>query len=538
MDLAAIFAENFVPERTSFRLLTKDGLQTAQYAGRTILQVQPETLKRLAKEAFHDINFFFRTSQLEQWAAILGDPLASANDKFVGAALLKNAAISAEGVLPACQDTGTATVVAFKGEQLWTGGGDAQTVESGIGEAYAESAFRFSQIAPFSVFDEQNTKTNLPAQIDIYAAAGGEFQFLFVAKGGGSSNKTMFMQETKALLNEASLLEFLREKIGAIGVAACPPYHLALVIGGSSPEFNLKLLKLASGEALDHLPNQGDGSGMPYRDREWEEKLCAIAMETGLGAQFGGRFLALDARVIRCARHGASCPVSLGLSCSAHRNILGRICAEGVFLEELDRKPGRFLSAAVAAMGQMVGRNTTVPVDLDQGMDSVCAQLRRCPVGTLVLLSGTMIIARDAAHARLNQLLRDGKPLPKYLKQHPVYYAGPSTTPPGRVIGSLGPTTAQRMDSYLGPFMAQGASLVTMAKGQRTEAAVEACRIYGGFYLGTIGGAAALQAQENIVSCELIDYEDLGMEAVYRVEVRNLPAFVVIDHQGNNLYQR
>jgi fumarate hydratase, class I len=538
MDLASMFAENFAPARTDLRLLSREGLRVTEFGGKAVLQVQPGVLPQLAEEAFHDINFLFRTAHLEQWAGILKDAQSSANDRFAAAALLKNAAISAEGILPACQDTGTATVMAFKGEQVWTGGDDAAQLETGIRKAYAENYFRFSQIAPLSMFEEKNTKSNLPAQIDIYAAAGAEYQFLFVAKGGGSSNKTAFFSETKALLNESSLTAFLKEKVQALGVAACPPYHLALVVGGTSPEFNLKLLKLASAGALDYLPEQAGGSGIPYRDRQWEGKLCEIAVQTKLGAQFGGKYLALDARVIRCARHGAGCPVSLGVSCSAHRNILGRISARGVFLEALDRDPARYLSAALPVIEEAIGKEAAPSINLDQGIEEVCAKLSRCPVGALVSLSGTMIIARDAAHARFNQLLKDGRPLPEYLKRHPVYYAGPANTPPGRVIGSLGPTTAQRMDSYLAAFMAQGASLVTLAKGQRTPAAVEACRTYGGFYLGTIGGAASLQAQENIARCEIIDYADLGMEAVHRVEVRSLPAFIVLDNKGNNFFQR
>jgi fumarate hydratase, class I len=535
MDLAHLFNKNFSEGKSVFRRLDCDGVRIETFAGRNILHIQPHALHQLAREAFADVSFLLRTSHLEGWAAVLDDPATSANDRFVAAALLKNAALSAEGILPLCQDTGTATVVGFKGESVHTGSDDAAAIAAGIRETYATRYLRFSQAAPLTMFDERNTGDNLPAQIDLYAAPGEEYQFLFLAKGGGSSNKTSLFQETKALLNEESFTKFLREKVKALGVAACPPYHLGLVVGGTSPEFNLKMLKLATAGALDHLPRTADGSGEPYRDHVWEERLMEIAAETGLGAQFGGKYLALSARVIRCARHGGSCPVSLGVSCSAHRNALARITADGVFLEEFDRNPARFLPKALDVLQKAEGA-ATASINLDRPIRKICQLLTHFRPGTLVLLSGTMIVARDAAHARFYELLKQGRPLPEYLLRHPIYYAGPSETPPGCVIGSFGPTTAQRMDGYLAEFMAHGTSLITLAKGNRSAAVTEACCAHGGFYLGTIGGAAALLAKENIVADEIIDYADLGMEAVRRVQVKNLPAFVIVDDKGNNLY--
>ncbi len=534
MDLAHIFQKNFAG-KTAFRRIECDGVRRESCAGRNVLRIEPDVLRQLAREAFYDVSFFLRTSQLESWAGVLDDPAASANDRFVVAALLKNAALSAEGILPLCQDTGTATIVGFKGESVFTGGDDAAELAAGIRETYATRFLRFSQTAPLSMFEERNTGDNLPAQIDIYAASGDEYQFLFLAKGGGSSNKTSLFQETKALLNEESFTIFLREKIKALGVAACPPYHLGLVVGGTSPELNLKLLKLATAGALDHLPGDAEGSGEPYRDRTWERRLLEIAAQTGLGAQFGGKYLALSARVIRCARHGGSCPISLGVSCSAHRNALARINADGVFLEEFDHNPARFLPQALAVLQRAAGA-AAAAIDLDRPIGEVCRLLSHYRPGALVLLSGTMIVARDAAHARFNALLQEGRPLPEYLLRHPIYYAGPAETPPGHVIGSFGPTTAQRMDGYLAEFMARGASLITLAKGNRSATVTEACRAHGGFYLGTIGGAAALLAKENILASEVLDYPDLGMEAVRRIRVKNLPAFVIVDDKGNNLY--
>lgn len=536
MDFASIFNKNFSAGKTAFRRISSEGVRVESFGGQKVLSVEPEALRLLAREAFRDVNFLLRTSHLEGWAAMLNDPTASANDRFVAASLLKNAAFSAEGILPLCQDTGTATVVGLKGESVFTGGDDAAELTAGIRETYSTRNLRFSQNSPLSMFSERNTGDNLPAQIDIYAVPGEEYQFLFVAKGGGSSNKTSLFQETKALLNEESFTKFLREKVKALGVTACPPYHLGLVVGGTSPEFNLKMLKLATTGALDELPEKADGSGEPYRDREWEERLLGIAAETGLGAQFGGKYLALSARVIRCSRHGGSCPVSLGVSCSAHRNALARITEQGIFLEDFDREPDRFLPQALEVL-QQTERAGAEAIDLDRSMKDICQSLSRLQPGAMVLLSGTMIVARDAAHARFYELLKQGHSLPEYLLKHPIYYAGPAETPPGFVIGSFGPTTAQRMDGYLAEFMAHGASLVTLAKGNRSAAVTEACKAHGGFYLGTIGGAAALLAKENIVASEILDYADLGMEAVRRICVRNLPAFLIVDDKGNNFYQ-
>lgn len=537
MDLAGILNGSFETGRTTFRLIAREGVRVETRAGRSVLHIEPAALRRLAREAFRDISFLLRTHQLECWEAILDDPAAADNERFVAAALLKNAAIAAEGWLPMCQDTGTATVVACKGEGVVTGADDVQELEAGIREAYADSHLRFSQVAPLAMFEERNTGSNLPAQIDIHATAGSQYRFLFVAKGGGSSNKTALFQETKALLNEHSLTAFLREKVEALGVAACPPYHLGLVVGGSSPELNLKLLKLATAGALDHLPRTADGTGQPYRDEAWEARLVQIAAETGLGAQFGGRHLALDARVIRCARHAGSCPVSLGVSCSAHRNALAYVGPEGIFVEQLDSDPARFLPRALETLDRMTGSPAGHRIHLDRPMEEIRDQLSRCPVGAMVLLSGPLIVARDVAHARFYELLKTDQPLPEYLSRHPIYYAGPAETPPGHVIGSFGPTTAQRMDVYLPEFMARGLSLVTLAKGNRAPSVTAACQSHGGFYLGTIGGAAALIAREHIVESEVVDHADLGMEAVRRIEVRDLPAFLLIDDQGDHLYR-
>jgi fumarate hydratase, class I len=535
MNLAQIFAKNFEPGRTPFRRLEdvggNDGSPSpAALVHRTgdFVRVRPEALRQLAQEAFHDINFFFRTRQLEQWAEALDDPEASAAERYVLAALLKNAAISAEGILPACQDTGTATVMAFKGERVLTGCDDMAHIEAGVAAAYSSGNLRHSQMAPLSMFEEQNTGTNLPSQIDIHATQGDEYRLLFVAKGGGSSNKTSLFQQNRALLNERSLMEFLREKVRSLDVAACPPYHLALVIGGTSPEINLQLLKLATTGAIDLLPTVADGSGAPYRDREWEDRLKEIAAQSGLGGQFGGKYLALDTRVVRCGRHGGSCPVSLGVSCSAHRNALAMINADGVFLEQFDRNPARFLPKATAALSSSAGLGAAPRIRLDEPAAAACRQLAAYPVGTLLLLSGTLVLARDAAHARFGYILQSGGTLPDYLFRYPVYYAGPAETPPGCVIGSLGPTTAQRMDEYLPDLLARGASLVTLAKGNRSPAAAAACRKYGGCYLGTIGGAAALLAREHVLRSEVIDYADLGMESVRRIEVADLPVFIVL----------
>jgi fumarate hydratase, class I len=556
VNVAQLMSHGFDSRRTPFRRLDVPVPDRLPAGPRRLLHVPPETLRRLSMEAFRDINFLHRTRHLEQWAAVLDDPEASENDRFVVAALLKNAALAAEGVLPMCQDTGTSTVFGLKGEDVWTGADDDAALSEGIRDAYARFNLRFSMVAPLSMFEEKNTRSNLPAQVDLTAVpagspGSGEYRFLFLAKGGGSANKTSFFQESKAILNEKSLEKFLTEKITAIGTAGCPPYHLGVVIGGTSPEHNLKILKLATAEALDGIPSfpaAGGGGGLPSdsglslskdpgvpcRSPEWEDRIARIARASGIGAQYTGRYLALDVRVIRLARHAASCPVSVGVSCSAHRNALARVGEDGVWLEDFDHDPGRFLPKALPVLEASYGKAPRV--SLSRPMREVRAELGRNAVGTLVLLSGPMVVARDAAHARLHALLKEGKPLPRYFMDHPVYYAGPAQTPEGRVIGSFGPTTAQRMDVYLRDFMAAGASLVTLAKGNRSPSVAAACREFGGFYLGTVGGAAALIAQEHITGEELLDFPDLGMEAVRRIQVRDMPAIIVTDDKGNNLY--
>jgi fumarate hydratase class I len=549
VTLAQLLDANFAATR--FRLVTSEGVATGSAAGRTgggaPLRVDPAVLRQLAFEAFRDVNFFYRTPHLEGWASILDDPAASGNDRYVAAALLANAAISAEGVFPACQDTGTATIIGLKGEGVITGADDEAALVDGVRDAYARCNLRYSQVAPVSFFDDRPTRTNLPAQVDLHAAAvdgpgGRGYRLLFVAKGGGSANKTAFSQENRTLLEDAAFAAFLRRRVTSLGVAGCPPYHLAVVVGGTSAERNLEILKLATAGALDHLPDLATAAGRDvradpgavYRDRSWEERLLAIARDTSLGAQFGGAFLALDARVIRLPRHAASLPVSVGVSCSAHRNALARVDADGAWLEEFDRDPSRFLPKAVAVLERATGAARHVSLAVPPR--KVCAQLSGLAPGTLVLLDGPMVVARDAAHARFARGLRETGTLPRYLRDHVVYYAGPAETPPGQVIGSFGPTTAQRMDPYVRRFMELGASLVMLAKGNRSREVSAACREHGGFSLGTIGGAAALIAREHVVRDEVIDHADLGMEAVRRIEVRGLPAFVVIDDRGASLY--
>jgi fumarate hydratase class I len=539
---------------TRFRRLQGIEITTEEWKNETFLRVGPGALRRLAEEAFHDIAFYLRASHLEKIAAITGDPLASANDRYVASALVRNALIASEGLLPLCQDTGTATVIAWKGERVLTGLNDEEALNRGIFDAYDKNSLRYSQVVPRSMCDEINTGTNLPAQCDIYAVPGGDYRFLFIAKGGGSANKTSFFQESKALLNEAALEKFIREKTAAIGVAACPPYHLAVVAGGLSPEMNLKTLKLATTGFLDGLPdyesaaqdrnavqeNLYPDTAGAFFDREWSSRLLAAARDSGLGAQFGGRHFALDARVIRLPRHAASCPVSIGVSCNADRNILAKITQDGAFLEELERKPGRFFAdpekeSPVSGDGP-VREKSVFRIDLSGPMDDIRRQLSLGAAGDRVLLSGPVVVARDMAHARLFAMLESGKPLPGYFRDHPVYYAGPAKTPQGYAIGSFGPTTAQRMDSYLPAFMARGASLVTLAKGNRRPPVTEACARYGGFYLGTIGGAAALLAAENITGSRILDFPEFGMEAVRLIVVRDFPAFILADDKGNDFY--
>jgi fumarate hydratase class I len=519
-------------DTTAYRSLGTDGVALEQTGARRTLRVEPAVLRRLAEEAVRDVSHLFRTSHLEQLRAILDDPEASDNDRFVAREMLRNAVVSAEMVLPSCQDTGTAIVFARKGEDVYTGGSDAEALSHGIFDAYTNGYLRYSQLAPRTMYEEANTGTNLPAQIDIEAVPGGEYEFLFVTKGGGSANRTLLFQESKALLNPASLRRFLAEKLRSLGTTACPPYHLALVIGGASAEMTLRTVKLASCRYLDDLPTTGNEHGRAFRDVEMEQVVMELARETGLGAQFGGKYFCLDARVIRMQRHSASCPVALGVSCSADRQIKAKITAEGVFLEQLETDPARFLPDPVAIRLPA----PAVPIDLNRPMDEIRAELSRHPVRTRLSLTGPMVVARDIAHARLKERLDRGEGLPQYLKDHIVYYAGPAKTPEGYASGSFGPTTAGRMDSYIDLFQSEGACLITLAKGNRSKAVTEACHRHGGFYLGSIGGPAAILAKESITKVETLEYPELGMEAVWKIEVRDFPAFIVVDDKGNDFF--
>jgi fumarate hydratase class I len=515
---------------TRYRLLTKDFVETTTIDGRKILKVDPRALELLAKEAVSDISFYLRTAHLEKLAKILDDPEATDNDRFVAYIMLRNTVISAKGDLPWCQDTGTAIVIAKKGEGVWTGVNDAEFLSKGIYQTYKEKNLRYSQIVPLSMFDEKNTGTNLPAQIDIYAREGNSYDFLFITKGGGSANKTFLYQQTKSLLNEESLVKFVKEKIKDLGTSACPPYHLALVIGGTSAEATLKTVKEASAGYLDHLPVTGNEGGRAFRDLEWEKKIEKICHEYGVGAQFGGKYFVHDVRVIRLPRHAASCPVGLGVSCSADRNIKAKITGEGIFLEELERNPARFMPEKAPELEKPVS------VDLDRPMKEILAELTKYPVRTRLSLTGTLIVARDIAHARIKKLIDEGKPIPEYFKNHPVYYAGPAKTPEGMASGSFGPTTAGRMDLYVDQFQSLGGSMIMLAKGNRSRQVIDACRKHGGFYLGSVGGPAAILAAENIKSVEIVDFEDLGMEAVRKIRVENMAAFIITDDKGNDFF--
>jgi len=517
-------------DSTKYRLLTKDFISTTVFEGKKILKVDPQGLELLAKEAVSDISFFLRTSHLEKLASILKDPEATDNDRFVAYVMLRNTVISAKGDLPWCQDTGTAIVMARKGEQVWTGANDSEYISKGIYETYKIKNLRYSQIAPLNMFDEKNTGTNLPAQIDIYSREGDMYEFLFVTKGGGSANKSFLYQQTKSLLNEESLIKFVKDKIKDLGTSACPPYHLALVIGGTSAENTLYSVKLASAGYFDNLPSTGNEGGRAFRDLEWEKRIEKICHEYGVGAQFGGKYFVHDVRVIRLPRHAASCPVGLGVSCSADRNIKGKITSEGIFLEELERNPERFMPEKAPELEK------PVKINLDLPMKEVLAELTKYPVKTRLSLTGTLIVARDIAHARIKKLIDDGKPMPDYFKNHPVYYAGPAKTPEGMPSGSFGPTTAGRMDTYVDLFQRMGGSLIMLAKGNRSRQVIDACKKHGGFYLGSIGGPAAILAAENIKSVEMVDFEDLGMEAVRKIRVENMPAFIITDDKGNDFF--
>ncbi|MCC5025650.1 MAG: fumarate hydratase [Candidatus Synoicihabitans palmerolidicus] len=519
-------------DTTEYRLLSREGISTAEFEGQSILKVAPEVLSYLASQAFHDCSFTLREKHLKQVAAILDDPEASDNDRYVATTLLKNAEIAAEGILPFCQDTGTAIVMGKKGQCVWTGANDAEALSQGIYECYTRENLRHSQAAPLTMFEEKNTGTNLPAQIDLYATEGDEYRFLFVAKGGGSANKTFLFQQTRALLNPKSLETFLLEKMKTLGTAACPPYHLTFVLGGTSAETCLKIVKLASTKYLDALPTSGNEHGRAFRDVELEEKVLKLAQSTGIGAQFGGKYFALDVRIVRLPRHGASCPVGMGVSCSADRNIKAKINREGIWLEKMETNPGRLIPEAMRTLKQ----ENVVHIDLNQPMRAILAELSKHPVTTRVLLNGPMIVARDIAHAKLKDRIDAGEGLPDYLKQHPVYYAGPAPTPKGYASGSFGPTTAGRMDSYVDLFQSHGGSMIMLAKGNRSHAVTQACQTHGGFYLGSIGGTAAILAKKSIRKVEVLEYPELGMEAVWKIEVGNFPAFILVDDKGNDFF--
>jgi fumarate hydratase class I len=517
---------------TPFKKLTGDFVSTFTANGRSFLEVQPEALTLLAKTAMRDIAHLLRPGHLAQLAKILDDAEASPNDRFVALELLKNANIAAGGVLPGCQDTGTAIVMGKRGERVLTGGGDEEALSRGIYQTYTETNLRYSQVAPLDMFEEKNTGTNLPAQIELYATPGDEYHFLFMAKGGGSANKSLLFQETKALLNPKSLAAFLDQKLRSLGTAACPPYHLAVVIGGTSAEYTLKVAKLASARYLDHLPTKGSPSGHAYRDVEWEQQVVEIARTTGIGAQFGGKYFCHDARVIRLPRHGASCPVALAVSCSADRQALGKITKDGVFLEQLETDPAKYLPDVTHE--ELEGE--VVKIDLTMPMNEIRATLARHPIKTRLSLSGPLIVARDIAHAKLKERLDRGEGLPQYMKDHAVYYAGPAKTPQGYASGSFGPTTAGRMDSYVDLFQAAGGSMVMLAKGNRSPQVTEACKKHGGFYLGSIGGPAARLAKDCIKKVSVLEYPELGMEAVWKIDVVDFPAFIVVDDKGNDFF--
>jgi len=523
----------FGPDKTEYRLLTSDHVSTHNVAGRTILEIEPEGLSLLASTALRDTSHLLRPAHLKQLASILDDSEASANDRFVAMELLKNANISAGGVLPMCQDTGTAIIMGKKGENVWTGGRDEQALSEGVMKAYAENNLRYSQMAPLSMFKEVGTGNNLPAQIDIGAVPGNTYKFMFMAKGGGSANKTFLHQQTAAVLNPKSMAEFLRTQIATLGTAACPPYHLAVVIGGLSAEMNLKTVKMASAHYLDGLPTQGNSYGQAFRDLDMEAEILAMTQNLGIGAQFGGKYFCHDVRVIRLPRHGASCPVGIGVSCSADRQVLGKITSEGIFLEKLETDPAKYMPD----IGEQALSPDVVEINLNQPMADIRAELSKHPIRTRVSLTGSLIVGRDLAHAKLKERLDAGQGLPDYIKNHPVYYAGPAKTPEGYASGSFGPTTAGRMDSYVDQFQEAGGSMVMLAKGNRSQAVTEACKKHGGFYLGSIGGAAAELAFKSIKHIECIEYPELGMEAIWKIEIENFPAFIIVDDKGNDFFE-
>src|SRR5574344_922464 len=519
---------------TEYYLLTKDYVSVGEFEGKKILKIEPEGLTKMANAAFRDVSFLLRRKHNEQVAKILSDPEASENDKYVALTFLRNAEVSAKGKLPLCQDTGTAIIHGEKGQQVWTGFCDEEALSKGVYKTYTEENLRYSQNAPLSMYEEKNTRCNLPAQIDLEATEGMEYRFLCVTKGGGSANKSYLYQETKALLTPEKLVPFLVEKMKTLGTAACPPYHIAFVIGGTSAEKNMLTVKLASTHYYDNLPTTGSEGGRAFRDVELEKEVLAEAHKIGLGAQFGGKYLAHDVRIIRLPRHGASCPVGLGVSCSADRNIKCKINAEGIWVEKMDDNPGSLIPKELREAGE----GDAVKIDLNQPMSEVCKILTKYPVATRLSLNGTIIVGRDIAHAKLKERLDKGEDLPQYVKDHPIYYAGPAKTPEGMACGSMGPTTANRMDPYVNLFQEHGGSLIMLAKGNRTQQVTDACKKHGGFYLGSIGGPAAILAQNNIKSIECLEYPELGMEAIWKIEVEDFPAFILVDDKGNDFFKQ
>lgn len=521
-------------DTTEYYLLTKDGVSVETCHGKEVLVVEPEALTHLANTATRDVAFMLRREHNEMVAKILHDPEASENDKDVALTMLRNAEVACKGQLPFCQDTGTAIIVGKKGQQVWTGGGDEEALSLGVYKTYTEENLRYSQNAPLDMYKEVNTGCNLPAQIDLYAVDGMEYKFLFVAKGGGSANKTYLFQETKALLNPDTLVKFLVEKMKTLGTAACPPYHIAFVIGGTSAETNLKTVKLASTKYYDNLPTSGNEYGRAFRDVELEKVVLKAAQESGIGAQFGGKYFAHDVRIIRMPRHGASCPVGMGVSCSADRNIKAKITKDGLWIEKLDDKPGELIPEEL----RQAGEGNAVKIDLNRPMKEILAELDKYPVATRLSLNGTIIVGRDIAHAKIKERLDAGEDMPQYLKDHPIYYAGPAKTPKGMASGSFGPTTAGRMDSYVDQFQSKGGSMIMIAKGNRSQQVTDACKAHGGFYLGSIGGPAAILAQNNIKKVECLEYPELGMEAIWKIEVEDFPAFILVDNKGNDFFKQ
>jgi len=521
-------------DKTEYYLLTNEHVSVAEFDGKEILKVESEGLTKLANAAMRDVSFLLRTEHQEQVAAILSDPDASENDKYVALTMLRNAEVAAKGVLPFCQDTGTAIVMGKKGQQVFTAGCDEEALSLGVYKTYTEENLRYSQNAPLNMYDEVNTGCNLPAQIDLFATQGMEYKFLFMAKGGGSANKTYLYQETKALINPGSLIKFMVEKMKSLGTAACPPYHIAFVIGGTSAEVNLKTVKLASAKYYDNLPVTGNEFGQAFRDIELEKEVLLAAQELGLGAQFGGKYFAHDIRIVRLPRHGASCPVGMGVSCSADRNIKAKINKDGLWIEKMEDNPGRLIPEEL----RQAGEGDAVQIDLNRPMCEILAELSKYPVATRLSLKGTIIVGRDIAHAKLKERIDAGLGIPDYIKNHPVYYAGPAKTPQGMPSGSFGPTTAGRMDSYVDLLQSLGGSMVMIAKGNRARQVTDACKKWGGFYLGSIGGPAAILAQNNIKKVECVEYPELGMEAIWKIEVEDFPAFILVDNKGNDFFEQ